>query len=73
MFKLGKKGSSNKYKICSEGTAINSKITAGIIVQINSIKCSCNKFKLINLLINKLTIKDPTKTKIKVKIDILLS
>lgn len=41
--------SSIKYKICSDGNAINIKIIAGINVQINSIVCSSNKNRLINL------------------------
>lgn len=42
--------SSDIYKIFKDGRAIKIKIKIGKIVQINSIKWFCSKYRLINLL-----------------------
>jgi hypothetical protein len=59
--------SSIKYNNFNDGKAINNKINAGIIVQIISIICPDKKYRLINLLKNKINIKYVTKIVIIVK------
>ena len=65
--------SSNIYNNNNEGIAIWIKIIAGIMVQIHSIICLSNKFLLINELNNILTIINPTKVIIKIRIILIKS
>lgn len=60
--------SSIKYNSLSDGRAIKIKIIAGKIVQINSIICSSNKSRLVNLLKNNVVIKYEIKMMINVRI-----
>ena len=61
------------YNNNNEGIAIWIKIIAGIMVQIHSIICLSNKFLLINELNNILTIINPTKVIIKIRIILIKS
>ena len=65
--------SSNIYNNNNEGMAIWIKIIAGIMVQIHSIICLSNKFLLINELNSILTIINPTKVIIKIRIILIKS
>lgn len=65
--------SSVKYKILIDGRAIKIKINIGIIVQINSIVCPCNKNRLINLFLIIINIIKRIIIVIKIKIIILKS
>jgi len=65
--------SSSMYNNNNEGIAIWIKMIAGMIVQIHSIICLSNKFLLIKELNNILTIINPTKVIIKIRIMLIKS
>ena len=71
--KLESIDSSSIYNNSNEGIAIWIKIIAGIIVQIHSIICLSNKFLLIKELNNILTIINPTKVIMKIRIMLIKS
>lgn len=60
--------SSRRYRSRREGRAINTRVTAGIMVQIISINCPSRRNRLIYLLKNSVNIKYPTRIVIIVKI-----
>lgn len=56
------------YRIFNEGIAINIKIIIGEIVQIISIKCPCNKYRLVILLKSKKIIENKIIDVMRIKI-----